>query len=232
MRTYRTKRGPFQDRPHYKPAEIERICSDALNGAGLMPSCPEAVRIDRFIEKHFRVVPQYERLPQGVLGYTAFGKNGVTRIVVSTSLDEEGGRVAERRIRTTLAHEGGHGLLHMHLFALGEKPGSLFGNEHDRPEILCRDVHGTTHEARYDGRWWEFQANRAIGGLLMPRALVVEAAAPFCESQGLLGQPVLVAEERDKAVRELAEIFDVNPVVARIRLDDIFAASDAGQLAL
>lgn len=44
MRTYRTNRGPFATRPHYKLAEIDRICGDALNTAGLMPESPEAVR--------------------------------------------------------------------------------------------------------------------------------------------------------------------------------------------
>jgi hypothetical protein len=145
-----------------------------------MPETPEAVRIDRFVEKHFRISPRYEALPDGVLGYTSFGPSGVISIVITTALDEEGGKVSERRIRTTLAHEGGHGLLHTHLFALGEKPPKLFEDGHDRPEILCRDVHGAPHDSRYDGRWWESQANRAIGGLLMPRALVAKAVMPFC----------------------------------------------------
>lgn len=232
MRTYRTNRGPFATRPHYKLAEIDRICGDALNTAGLMPESPEAVRIDRFVEKHFKVSPRYEPLPEGVLGYTSFGPAGVTGIVITTALDEEGGSVSERRIRTTLAHEAGHGLLHTHLFALGEKPPKLFEDENDRPEILCRDVHGTLHESRYDGRWWEFQANRAIGGLLMPRGLVIKAATPFCEERGGLGLPALKEDQRERAARELAEIFDVNPAVSRIRLDDLFARPEDGQLTL
>jgi hypothetical protein len=232
MRTYRTNRGPFATRPFFEPVEIDRICGDALKAAELMPNTPEAVRIERFVEKHFKVSPRYEALPDGVLGYTSFGPNGVTGIVITTALDEEGGSVSERRIRTTLAHEAGHGLLHTHLFALGEKPPKLFEDGNDRPEILCRDVHGTPHESRYDGRWWEFQANRAIGGLLMPRALVIKAAMPFCEESGGLGLPTLIEAEHERAVLELAEIFDVNPVVARIRLDDLFARADSGQLTL
>lgn len=104
MRTYRTNRGPFATRPFYKPAEIDRMCGDALKAAGLMPDSPEAVRIERFVEKHFKVSPRYEPLPDGVLGYTSFGPSGVTGIVITTALDEEGGSVSERRIRTTLAH--------------------------------------------------------------------------------------------------------------------------------
>ena len=232
MRTFRTDRGPFAARPFYKPTEIDRICGDALKAVGLMPDAPEAIRIDRFVEKHFKVSPRYEALPDGVLGFTAFGPTGVTAIVITTALDDEGGSVSERRIRTTLAHEAGHGLLHTHLFALGEKPPKLFEDGHDRPEILCRDVHGTPHELRYDGRWWEFQANRAIGGLPMPRGLVTKAAAPFCEERGGLGLPALKEDQRERAARELAGIFDVNPVVARIRLDDVFAREDSGQLTL
>ena len=232
MRTYRANRGPFSTRPHFARGEIDRICGDALKAVGLMPDTPEAVRIDRFVEKHFRISPRYERLPDNVLGYTSFGPSGVTGIVVTSALDEEGGSVSERRIRTTLAHEAGHGLLHMHLFALGEKPRMLFEDDHDRPEILCRDVLGTPHQSRYGGRWWEFQANRAIGGLLMPRALVVKAADKFCEERGGLGLPTLTEDQRNRACRELAEIFDVNPVVARIRLDDLFSQEGSGQLNL
>ena len=228
----RTDRGPFATRPFYKPTEIDRICGDALQVAGLMPDSPEAVRIDRFVEKHFKVSPRYEPLPEGVLGYTSFGPSGVTGIVITTTLDEEGGSVSERRIRTTLAHEAGHGLLHMHLFALGEKPPRLFEDGDDRPEILCRDVHGSPHESRYRGRWWECRGERAFGWLRMPRGLVSKAAAPVCEERGGLGLPNLKDDQRERAARELAEIFDVNPVVVRIRLDDLFARADDSQLTL
>ncbi len=233
MRTVSTRHGPFAERPHYKISEIERICTHALKSTGLLPNSPEPVRIDRFVEKYFKVSPCYEPLPDGVLGYTEFGCDGVKAITVTTALDEEGGRVSERRIRTTLAHEGGHGLLHMHLFALGEKPRSLFEDDSDRPEILCRDVQGESKgSGKYDGRWWEYQANRAIGGLLLPRRLVGKAVEPFCEPQGGLGLPAISETKREVAVRELAETFDVNPVVARIRLEELFPAVKTGQIAL
>jgi len=233
MRTVRARHGPFAERPHYKIAEIDRICSDALKSCDLLPDSPEPVRIDRFVEKYFDVCPRYEELPDGVLGYTEFGRNGVEAIVVTTALDEEGGNVSERRIRTTLAHEGGHGLLHMHLFALGEKPPGLFEASDNRPEILCRDVQGESKTGcGYDGRWWEYQANRAIGGLLLPQKLVRQAVEPFCKPQGGLGLPALPDSEREQAVRELAKIFDVNPIVTRIRLDELFPAQKSGQLTL
>src|SRR2546422_283147 len=142
MRSYRATSGPFAERPYYELNEIERICADELDGVGLYPSRPEPVRVERFIEKRFNVSATYEELPAGVLGYTRFNRDGVEAIVVSCALCEEGSRAAERRINTTLAHEGGgHGLLHAYLFAVGTDTGSLFEGNKDigSTRILCRD---------------------------------------------------------------------------------------------
>src|SRR3546814_18382948 len=108
MRTFRTNRGPFAARPFYKPTEIDRICGDALKAAGLMPDALEAIRIDRFVEKHFKVSTRYEALPDGVLGFTAFGPTGVPATVITKTLADDSGSVSERRIRTMPAHEARH----------------------------------------------------------------------------------------------------------------------------
>jgi hypothetical protein len=233
MKTFRSKSGPFSERPHFEPSEIDRICADELRKEGLYPNLPEAIRIDRFVEKRFGVVPLYEDLPDGVLGYTKFTKNGVEAIVISATLDAEKGKVAERRVRTTLAHEAGHGLLHAYLFALDERPGDLFDadSRSDR-QILCRDVQGEERKSRtYDGRWWEFQANRAMGGLLCPRALVQEALKPYLVPSGSLGAVTLDEERREGAARTLSDIFDVNPIVAKIRITELYPV-ESGQLHL
>jgi hypothetical protein len=219
--------------PYFKPSQIDQICADELRKADLLPSSPTAVRIDRFIEKRFGVSPQYEDLPHGVLGFTKFNMNGVEAIVISAALDAQGGKVAQRRVRTTLAHEAGHGLLHAYLFALKDKPLHLFDKDsHTAHQILCRDVPDEEQKSRrYDGRWWEFQANRAMGGLLCPRALVHEAIAPFLVPSGMLGVEILDEKRREEAVRALADTFDVNPVVARIRTSELYPA-ETGQLHL
>jgi len=229
VRNIQSKKGPFAQQPHFTLTEIERICSSELERVNLMPSEPGAVRIERFVEKRFGISPSYQDLPEGVLGYTEFNLCGVATIVLSTSLDQPGGsKHVERRLRTTLAHEAGHGLLHAHLFALGERPASLFGDNSHEPAILCRDIVGG-HETvkKYDGRWWEYQANHAMAGLLMPRKLVLSAVTSFLSPAGTLGTPVLQDDRRSPAIRSLAEIFDVNPVVARYRLQEIFPSSQA-----
>jgi len=230
---YPARSDTFSKPPYFKPSQIDQICSDELRKENLLPSSPSAVRIDRFIEKRFGVSPQYEDLPHGVLGFTKFSKNGVEAVVISSALDVQGGKVAQRRVRTTLAHEAGHGLLHAYLFALDDKPLHLFDKDsHTEHQILCRDVPNEEHKSRsYDGRWWEFQANRAMGGLLCPRALVHEAIKGFLVPSGMLGMEVLDENRREEAVRGLADIFDINPVVARIRTSELYPA-ETGQLRL
>ena len=118
MKTFKSPSGPFVEQPYYTPNDVEAICSDELQKLGFYPSDPSPIRIDRFIEKRFNLQPTYEDLPNGLLGFTRFSAKGVEEIVITTALDEEGTRPAERRLRTTLAHEGGHGLLHAHLLYL------------------------------------------------------------------------------------------------------------------
>jgi hypothetical protein len=233
MKTYRTKSGPFSERPHFEPNEIDRICADELRNEGLYPSSPQAIRIDRFVEKRFGVVPEYDDLPEGVLGFTKFTKKGVEAIVIARALDAAKGKVAERRVRTTLAHEAGHGLLHAYLFVLDENPLQLFdADSYAECKILCRDLQGEERKSRgYDGRWWEFQANRAMGGLLCPQTLVHEALNPFLVSSGTLGTVVLDETRREEASRTLADIFDVNLIVAKIRISEFYPA-DTEQLRL
>jgi hypothetical protein len=233
MRNIRSKSGPFSERPHFKLREIEQICTDALKEVDLFPSTPQPVRVDRFIEKKFKVKVEYDDLPEGVLGFTKFGSRGVEAVVIAVALDRADDRVAERRLRATLAHEGGHGLLHAHLFQLGEKPPCLFEGSDRTPRILCRDVPDAPRAVpSYDGRWWEFQANKAIGGLLMPRPLVLAALEQFCVEVGLLGQRALPPAKREGAARELSDVFDVNPAVARLRLEDVFPVKNDAQMLL
>jgi hypothetical protein len=71
-----------------------------------------------------------------------------------------------------------------------------------------------------------------MGCLLMPKRLVDVAVEPYLTEQGRLGLRALDQSGRQKAVRELAEVFDVNPVVVRIRIDQLYPEMSGGQLAL
>ena len=227
MKTFRTNSGPFPERPYYKDEVIEQICSDALAEDGFLPKEPGRVRVDRFVEKRFKVRIIYEQLGAKVLGFTEFGPNGVEAVHIAEPEDRT--QAAERRMNSTIAHEGGHGLKHAHLFVPEFDQGGLFDNDPDvsKTRVLCRDPRQRT----YDGRWWEFQANRAIGALLMPKDIFLVFMEQFLEQRGTFNMPSLPEHRREEAIRAAAEIFDVNPAAAQVRVDLLFPDA-GGQLTL
>jgi len=226
MKTFRATSGPFRTRPYYEDREIESICADELARVGLLPSAPAPVRIERFIEKRFNVTPTYADMGEGVLGLTKFDSNGVAEVLISQRLEEAGTKVAERRIWSTMAHEAGHCLLHAHLYSLGDAQSDLFRSGRDAPEpVLCR---GDLEAAKnYNGEWWEYQANRTIGAFLMPRRLVEIALRPFMIDIGKLGFWFFDRTRTEEAARSLAETFDVNPAVARVRIAQMWPVATA-----
>lgn len=223
---------PFGRRLYFESGEIERICADALNSAGCLPATCGPVEIELFVEKAFDCRAVYDYLPTGVLGAAAFRRDGsLKEITVSRSLSA-GGRVGERRARSTWAHEAGHGLLHGPLFAQQKIRHPLLDDcfEYEKRRILCREADIGATGTSYHGKWWEWQANQAIGGLLLPRELVEASLESLTEEQGLFRTRVLPSTRYEPAARLLAEVFDVNPAVARIRLAGLFPSDDQGSL--
>lgn len=208
------------------------MCEDELRKAGYMPDSPSPVRIDRFVEKHYAPI-DYVDLPEGVLGCTEFANTGkVVRVVIASALDSQVTHV-ERRLRSTIAHEAGHCILHPSLF-IKDTLQSTFKNENTEfvkeMKFMCRDTDIKPEAERtkggYDGRWWEYQANRAIGGFLLPKKLVEVAVAPFVTKTSLGTAGVLDDSRRREAVCMLAETFEVNPKAAEIRLSEMYPAGD------
>lgn len=223
------RRGGARDGlPWFGDGEIDTACARALAETELLPRSPEAIRIDRFIERQFNVTHEYEDLAPGVLGYTEFSLTGVSRIVVAAVLDS-GSVVDRRRERSTLAHEAGHGILHAHLFVAGAHP-ELLTPTKAAPAVLCReeDVNATATR----GRRHEYHANCAIGGLLLPKALVRQVAERYLTPTGPLGTAELPDDARDPLVEELVDVFDVNRPVARIRVDGMYPVAVRSQLML
>ena len=219
MRKVPTPSGPFPFQLYFEDlGEIDEICLEALKRQSLLPSKPAPIRIERFVEKEFKTALRYEDLGPDNLGCTIFNSSGaVEAILVSRSLEEKNTIPARRRVRSTVAHEAGHGLLH----------GSLFIDSPDLGEnqrrILCRseDILGETQRS-YRGRWWEFQPNQAIGSLLLPRLLVNGLLDQSGIEPDSSGNRTLSPVQRESLAKKAAVIFDVNPIVVRIRLDSLF----------
>ena len=237
MRKYPAKSGPFEKALYFEQEEIEDVCGTALKSVGLYPDKPEPIRIERFLEKKFGLSPEYEDLPVGIMGYTKFGLDGPEKVVLSASLSDMEGKTSERRIATTIAHEAGHILFHAELFKRHfqrSSPTPFFMDLEPQPDetraVLCRDIPGASGKSsNYSGRWWEHQANKAIGALLMPFGLLEKTVAPFFEAtkkqRTFSETPYLELKKREAAILRLAEFFDVNPVVAKIRLAEIYPVS-------
>lgn len=237
MKRNRVKSNSSKQNLFFKPGEIEKFCLDELQAAGYLPSSPSPIRIERFVEKRF-LTPSYEELPSNILGLTRFGPKGVAEIVISRSLIEDESQVAKRRVNSTLAHEAGHALLHTSIFSFTDPGPSLLqdGLDCEAQKILCRDegiASGSMHmSGTREAGWWEVHANRAIGGFLLPKPLVEQALDSVLSTRGLLGTRFLEAERRQEAERILSDIFDVNPRVARIRLQGLYPESGEEQMSL
>jgi len=226
MRKVATPSGPFPFQLYFEDlGEIDEICLEALKTQSLLPSRPAPIRIERFVEKQFKTALRYEDLGPENLGCTIFNSSGaVEAILVSRFLEEQNTIPARRRVRSTVAHEAGHGLLHGSLFTEANFLNPLDGTvEKNQRRILCRseDILVDTQRS-YGGRWWEFQANQAIGSLLLPR-LLMDA---FLDQSGIrpasFASPILTPAQRESLEKKAAVTFDVNPIVVRIRLDSLF----------
>lgn len=222
MKRIPTSEGPYTIRLYYEDDEIEEICSNALAETGYLPSCPQPIKIDRFIEKKFNIKQIIcKRLPPGYLGYTLFGSTGVEQVYITDPPENELYLQEYRRINATLAHEAGHGLLHTELYVGRFVRETLKDHPHvKRDRILCRTEHQVTQpKNRYSGEWWEFQANRAIGALLMPRQLFLQFMEPYLKQTGTPTIDQLSSKVQREAIKKAAEVFDVNERVARIRIE-------------
>lgn len=209
MKRIPTSDGPFPTRLYFTDDEIEQICSNSLAETGLLPSEPTPVRIDRFIEKKFNVLVIHEPLKRGVLGFTEFGPTGVNAIHVGIPTSEL--HVQEdRRINSTLAQ------LFIEHFA-NDTP--FQSHPHvTQTKILCRDEQDPQPQRKYTGGWWEFQANRAIGALLMPKELLPIFIEPFLRRFNAPTASHLSTKVQRDVVEAASQIFDVNQMVARIRI--------------
>lgn len=216
-----TSAGPFPTRLYFTDDEIEELCLAALAETNLLTSKPEPIRIDRLIEKKFQAPVVYEDMGKGVLGFTVFSPNGVEAIHIA---EPPGNLLTQehRRENSTLAHEAGHCLMHTQLFIEHFANHTPFESHPQVTEtrILCREEKRTVGpQKEYKGDWWEVQANRAIGALLMPKPLLPIFLEPFRIKFDTTKFSDLPAKARREIAEAASRAFEVNQIVARIRLE-------------
>ena len=153
--------------------------------------------------------------------------------MINRLLEDGSNLASQRRARTTLAHEAGHIILHTPLLTPPEhiQLHLLGPSKPTDSETVCReDFEVILKQGTYNGDWREYQANMVIGPLLLPRSLVSQALIKFVVANDFSGIMKLDKTRREEATLLLAEIFDVNPIVSRIRLGELYP--DSTQLSL
>lgn len=234
--------GPFKLWPFFQPQEIETIAADDLRSLGLMPDRPSEVNVDQAVVKLFGFDPVYEDAGAGVLGFIRFGTAKPEKILLHSSLAEIGDITLERRRRSTLAHECGHGRLHVGPFTeLMQAKKAGHGTERVRDprhhaNFICRsdDVRDNECEkppavagpARWE-RMAEWQANRYMACMLAPADLVRMAVADLLAVDSVATVIALDATGRAALAPEISRCFNVSRELAGIRLEELFPASGA-----
>ena len=181
MRSYRDKNGLPQR--WLTEGEIDDIVEVELRKAGMMPTVDNCrVNIDGFVEHHLRAILDVgATLGADILGVTELRPGEPASILINRELTDAAFEVDEYsgtlgRWRATVAHEGSHVLLHRPLFELNFEQQSLFVDVAiaDDPVIRCYKRETSFGGRSTDPREW--QANKGMAALLMPRSVFGEAA--------------------------------------------------------
>ena len=210
----------------YSREYLEELCERTLTefcmetyGQELTP-LPTDV-LTQLLERHTSILNLYAELDDGINGVTTmFGSERLPRVDIAAELSRQWFR--ENRLRTTLAHELAHILLHSPLWraqcmAAGQKGETLIAQ-------ACRREAVEDNAPRSDRIEW--QAGYICGALLMPKRRIDLLGARFLSTQP--GSPVLVACSADAAelVERVTIGFRVSRLAARVRLGQLGVIKD------
>jgi hypothetical protein len=159
MRWLRDATGRFPRRPHYETDELESVCADLLlEVRQLRPQHETAITTDDLsvlLEHHAADLDLYAELPAEFDGVTDFSRDARPRVRIAARLSSQ--VRFEHRLRTTLAHELAHVVLHNFIWWFD--PGVPFDPRALSPRCALR-------QRSVD--WMEWQANYCAGALLVP----------------------------------------------------------------
>ena len=213
--------GRFAQRPHYKPAELDRECESIISkflkelyGEAKYPVSTED--LTKLIERDAEDLDLYADLSEfgpAVEGMTIFEKGKRPRVLISEKLSSD--ERYENRLRTTLTHEYGHMHFHGYLWEFEPSHPDFFDNKRDADRQSCkRDT--ILDSAQTD--WMEWQAGYACGALLMPVSALTALVRTYNEQHGLYG-PVESGDAHGAALIEMTQqAFSVSADAARVRL--------------
>lgn len=231
MVTYvRDLTGRFQQRPHYKPEELDRECESIITGFltglhGEVRFPVETEDLKTLIERDASDLDIYADLSvygTEVEGVTEFHAGRKPAVKIAALLTEDERR--ENRLRTTLTHEYGHVRFHGYLFEVEPPPPDLLRQQPNRDKIICKRD-SMIDAAQAD--WMEWQAGYICGALLMPKGAVHALCRAFAEQHGLFGAISLQAAHGAALIAGVASTFKVSDDAARVRLVKLGLVTEA-----
>ena len=222
MPTYiRDNTGRFQQRPHYKPDELDHECetliTDFLNDLYGSVGYPVATEdLKKLIERDTEYLDVYADLScygSDVEGVTEFRPDRKPCVSISASLTDSERR--ENRLRTTLTHEYGHVHFHGYLWDLEPSTPDLLHQQPDRDKIICK--RDTITDATQND-WMEWQAGYVSGAILMPKSAVLRMVQEYFEEHDLYGAISLQTSHAHNLIDLIMSAFQVSQDAARVRL--------------
>lgn len=217
----RDQTGRFQQRPHYKPEELDRECESiivgflkGLYGEARYPIDTEDLK--KLIERDAEDLDVYADLSvygAEVEGVTEFHPGRKPAVKIAALLTEDERR--ENRLRTTLTHEWGHVHFHGYLWELEPPQPDLLRRQPDRDKIICK--RDTMIDA-VQTDWMEWQAGYVCGAILMPKTAVQALCRTFAEKHSLYGPVSLRTAHGAALIADITAAFQVSEDAARVRL--------------
>jgi hypothetical protein len=208
--------GRFRERPYWESSELEEISDRTITGFlrerygfDRIPVPTEALTL--LIERDAADLDLSANLSDQeheVFGVTYFFSGKRPQVKILRELWEQSWRV--NRLRTTLAHEYGHVLLHAWLY--------------DRPEAppgpqTCYWRTMLPSMSTID--WMEWQAGYVSGALLMPESFIRRAAEAYFQRRHI-GTPVpRDTREGAELAQRISLVFEVSPEAATVRLSQL-----------
>lgn len=226
MAKYPKHPGPFREYKFIPDKRIERAALKALEETRLLPTSPSKVAIDKFCDRKWGFPEDYPDLDPDFLGRATFNIKGLVSIEVNSRLENDTSRVGLCRLRSTIAHEVGHGVLHEAMFiekiAFDQDQMALFDDVERKqkpPEptrIATRS--NTIDSAPQPFEWWEYQANRFMAEILMPKPLLLEVMSARINPEKLLTKKLGWTIDWDtlNAQDDVADVFGVSKKMAEI----------------
>lgn len=237
MRIIKDKTGRYPRRLWFEDGELEGVAERHRQGSlsRIGRSGDLALQVDKFIELYLPAVLKKEIVLDpyadlirtegpGVLGATYFYEDHL-EVKIHRDLTEEAERTGQwGRYNSTATHEGGHCILHPVIFEDDPNQQSLFKSERAR-KISCLQ---RTIEGEYTGEWWEFQANKVMANLLMPRDLFLQHFIRERNAYSIVDNVGLVRNSHlfDAVVGYLARTFEASKQAVRIRLKELSQVPD------